>query len=96
MEELLEKIDSLPEREERSSSEKEVYKIGCLMRGLINCRVCGQAVNMGYMLIVNPTTKEETILTYTGLHILRNHGKLEYELDLDRTPLERIKEVLGD
>jgi hypothetical protein len=52
------------------------YVINYYMDGVYPCLICGENINMGYMEIVNPTTKSSVFLPYYNLHFME-HGSFE-------------------
>ena len=52
-----------------------VHAVDHLMRGLVDCPVCGIQVNMGYVELVNTREQIQVEVSYLALHFLR-HGSL--------------------
>lgn len=52
-----------------------VHAVDHLMRGLVDCPVCGIQVNMGYVELVNTREQIRVEVSYLALHFLR-HGSL--------------------
>ncbi len=65
-------IASLPEGERPDST----YIIHWYMNGIYPCLICGEAINMGFMEIVNPESKATAILPYYNFHFME-HGSFE-------------------
>jgi hypothetical protein len=66
-------IEALPE----SPQPDAPYKVNHWARGLEYCDICGAAINMGFVAIVNPARNLETQVPFIGLHYLE-HGSLSY------------------
>ncbi len=49
-----------------------------MARGVEQCTICGQWVNMGYMRVINPARSDSLDLPYIGLHALE-HGAFTYD-----------------
>ena len=68
-----------------------------MQRGVEQCVICGEWVNMGYMRVVNPAVNDSLDLPYIGLHALQ-HGAFTYDGTLHSNarldPL-RLVSVLG-
>ena len=62
-------IADLPEGERPDST----YIVNWYMNGVYPCLICGEAINMGYMEIVNPESKASIMLPYYNLHFME-HG----------------------
>ena len=77
-EELIETIAGLPviEYNEEPPSDS-IYIKFMLADGIETCDICGIAINMGDVRIVNPTIKEEINFSIIGLHYLA-HGRFAY------------------
>ena len=71
-------IDELPEGPLPNST----YVVHNLMYGVYKCLVCDEAINMGYMVIVNPQEGTSIEVPYYNLHFMR-HGSFSS----DRTDL---------
>jgi len=84
---LWEMIEALPVEED-----PEGYRIDHWLRGLVNCPVCGAAVNMGTVEIVHPRRKLRLELSYLDLHGLQ-HGALA-RLDGPRLDLAKLEALL--
>ena len=59
------------------------YRIDHLMRGVVDCQICGEQVNMGWMEIVNPADGLRMSVSYLALHYMRR-GSFALQ-DGDRT-----------
>jgi hypothetical protein len=62
-------IDGLPE----GSHPDQTYLVHHLAYGMYNCLICDEAINMGYMEIVNPNAGTNVEIPYYSLHFMR-HG----------------------
>ncbi len=89
---MFEIIDNLP-RDERPDS---VYRVDHMTRGVYNCLVCGEPVNMGYTEIVNPLLGERLSVSFLNLHFM---SKGSFETDrpqlIGRIDPRHIDKVLG-
>ena len=65
------------------------YAVDHLLRGLVYCDVCGLAVNMGWVEVVNPKENLNLQVPYLALHAMRN-GSFGY------TAVDRLNPVLLD
>jgi hypothetical protein len=76
-------IELLPEYsgEPGSVPPKVVYKEKYWLRGLEECHICGEAVNMGYWIIVNPILGEQMEVPEISRHYME-HGSFCYSGDV--------------
>jgi hypothetical protein len=63
------RLEALPE----GPLDDQVYVIHYYMRGVYQCLVCGEIINMGYMTIINPVTGEDIDVPYYTHHFMK-HG----------------------
>ncbi len=70
-------LDSLPVYETPQPGLDRPYKINCFMRGLEQCEICGQNVNMGYWEVHNPRLNLSLNIPDIVVHYLQ-HGSFEY------------------
>lgn len=84
-------IDTLP----TTLQSDQPYKIEHLFRGIEYCRKCSTAVNMGYVILVNPLRNLQLDIPFIGLHYLE-HGCFSYWGDLHsgRADIDTLKRVL--
>ena len=77
-------------------NETEPYKAEYIMRGVEKCEICGQWVNMGYIVVINPLRELQMEIPYIGLHYMA-HGSFAYEGDLHKGRIDPVKlaEILG-
>jgi hypothetical protein len=92
---LAAQIDSLP----RDAS-AGLYAVDHMMRGFEYCHNCGEAINMGYVEIINSIRQLSMELPYISLHFMRCNG-FSYEGDLhtgrvDIKQLHAMMETRGD
>jgi hypothetical protein len=59
------------------------YVVHYQMDGIVNCHICGEALDMGFMEIYNPkiNTIEPFTLSYYAFHFMQ-HGSFSYDFDL--------------
>lgn len=91
-EELFVCIEGLPQ----GPLEDQVYRIEHYAYGNETCGVCGEAINMGFVEIVNPMNSLRIEIPYIGLHGLK-HGTFDYRGDVNsgRILLPLLLQVLG-
>jgi len=90
-------IDSLPVVVNPDSSpDFSCYIIEYHARGLENCQVCGEIMNMGLIEIFNPMRELSISIPFMGLHYLEN-GSLSFNgtTNAGRIDIELMKEVLA-
>ena len=83
--ELLGLINQLP-REEKTD---EPYLIDFAMKGLEECTICGESINMGYVQIVNPLENQSIEVPYICLHYME-HGTFAYDGSLHKGRLNPV------
>jgi hypothetical protein len=71
-------IDELPEGPLPDST----YVIHNLMYGIYKCLICDEAINMGYMEIVNPQRGTSIAVPYYNLHFMRHGSFSSDRIDL--------------
>ncbi|MGQ9852244.1 MAG: T9SS type A sorting domain-containing protein [Candidatus Oleimicrobiaceae bacterium] len=71
---LYEAVQGLPSE----PREDGPYVRHMMVRGVEQCTICGQWVNMGYMRVINPALNDSLDLPYIGLHALE-HGAFTYD-----------------
>jgi len=100
-------INELPIWDEQGVAPNEIYKIEVLFRGVETCDICGEIVNMGGVVIVNPALNLTypkpspygllVYLPYISLHYME-HGSFSYAGDVHGTDrlydLQRMMKVL--
>jgi hypothetical protein len=76
---MAERIEKLPEGRNLSSEEKKkkVYRVLHRFRGLVECAICGERVNMGYIEIVNLRREKKMEVPFLALHYLK-HGSFAW------------------
>lgn len=79
----IEDLDTAP-------SKTHPYKVEYIMRGLERCGMCGECVNMGYIVIVNPSKDIKVQVPYIALHYME-HGSLSYMGDLHEGRIDPVK-----
>ncbi|MCF7741428.1 MAG: T9SS type A sorting domain-containing protein, partial [Candidatus Marinimicrobia bacterium] len=83
-------IDSLP----NDTVQDSCYKIDHKMRGVVECPICGEMVNMGYVEIHNPMRNLKIELDYMALHFMEkgsfSHGD---SIDFQRVDLKKLKQI---
>ena len=74
----------------------EPYKIHAPLRGLYQCLVCGEQINMGGMSIVDPVAGTSTGVSYYNLHFMK-HGSLSTDRPshFPRQDPAELADVLG-
>ena len=77
-------IETLPVFEQDKPIETEVYKVSYIQRGIENCDICGQSVNMGYWLIVNPSLDLSIEVPEIIIHYMQ-HGSFSFAGDVHGT-----------
>jgi hypothetical protein len=84
-------IDSLPD----TLQADRAYKIDHMMRGVIQCPICGLSINMGYVTVVNPLRRLQLDISYLGLHFMEN-GFFSYGSDADyqRVVIDTLKKII--
>jgi hypothetical protein len=77
------------------TSPDQIYKVEMLTFGLETCDVCGEAVNMGAIRIVNPRLGLDIQIPVIATHYLE-HGALSYagEVNRGRADIARLARVL--
>jgi hypothetical protein len=70
-------IDQLPIVDPNTSNEKGVYKISYMMRGIEQCAICGETVNMGYWQVVNGALGASIDIPEIARHAMQ-HGSFSY------------------
>lgn len=87
------KIDALPE----VMHDDKVFKIRHDARGYENCEICGEAVNMGYLEIIDPLRNFVIEIPYIALHAME-HGSFSYDGTVHdgRVDLVGLREILTD
>jgi len=72
------------------------YVIENLMRGDIECPICGAAINMGYIEVFNPMRGLSTTIPYLELHFMEK-GSFSYgdSSNYTRTNIALLKKVLA-
>jgi len=73
-----------------AQSKTHPYKVENVMRGLERCGICGEYVNMGYIVIVNPLKDIKVEVPYIALHCME-HGSLSYRGDLHEGRIDPVK-----
>ena len=73
-----------------AQSKTHPYKVEYAMRGLERCGICGEYVNMGYIVIVNPLKDIKVEVPYIALHYME-HGSLSYRGDLHEGRVDPVK-----
>jgi hypothetical protein len=68
----------------------ETYKIHHLTKGVYECIICGEPVNMGFMEIVDPVRAKTVNLTYYNDHFMRHGG-----FSTDRPDLYRREDMVA-
>ncbi|MCF7741169.1 MAG: hypothetical protein K9N00_05180, partial [Candidatus Marinimicrobia bacterium] len=83
-------IDSLP----NDTVQDSCYRIDHKMRGVVECPICGEMVNMGYVEIHNPMRDLKIELDYMALHFMEkgsfSHGD---STDFQRVDLKKLKQI---
>jgi hypothetical protein len=79
------RIDKLP----LENNSSQIYKVEHLFKGLEYCEICGLAVNMGYVEIINPVKQDSLDVYCIGLHYLQ-HGGLAFKGTLHSGQIEPI------
>ncbi|MCK4416720.1 MAG: hypothetical protein KAV99_00950 [Candidatus Latescibacteria bacterium] len=79
-----------------NESETEPYKVEYMMRGLEECEICGQWVNMGYIVVVNPRKGLQMEIPCIALHYME-HGSFGYRGDFHKGRIDPVKltKILG-
>ncbi len=87
-------IQKLPEADPNEAIH-EPYKVTHAMRGLVNCGVCGEAINMGTVDVVNPELNLTLNIPILSLHTME-HGSFTYTSDLHqgRVDVPRLVRLL--
>ncbi|HMA62824.1 MAG TPA: hypothetical protein VKP78_09270, partial [bacterium] len=85
-------IDSLP----GDSAQDSCFRIDHKMRGVIECPICGEMVNMGYVEICNPMRELTMNLDYMGLHFMEK-GSFSYgdSANFQRVDLKKLKQLFN-
>ncbi len=71
---LYQMVQALPEELQADAP----YLRHSQQRGVEQCAICGQWVNMGFFRLVNPAQNDSLEVPYIGLHVLK-HGAFTYE-----------------
>jgi uncharacterized protein (UPF0212 family) len=85
-------IAALPD----TPSLQQVYRRDFQLKGLEHCAVCGETVNMGHLVVVNPLAGLYAKLPYIGLHSME-HGSFTYAGDvhgLDRAEVNLLRDAV--
>jgi hypothetical protein len=54
------------------------YATAAIAKGTVRCDVCGEVVNMGHLIVVNPVEQTDVVLPFLALHFME-HGGLKYK-----------------
>jgi len=91
-------IDSLPVVDPILSDPpiSSCYIIEHMMRGVIECPICGAAINMGYIEIFNPMRGLTTSIPYLELHFMER-GSFSYgdSSNYTRTDIAMLKKIFA-
>jgi hypothetical protein len=66
------------------------YVINEPIYGLEICPICGRAINLGRIIIINPLNDLSDTIPYIGLHYL-SYGSFRYEANIHRGKIEPVK-----
>jgi hypothetical protein len=91
-----EAVDALPVFDPNGPEADAIYKVNYLQRGLENCSICGEAVNMGYWQVTNLKLGLSIDVPLVALHFME-HGSFGYEGDVhkkSRLDLPRLVRIL--
>ncbi len=85
-------IDTLPA--DTIHTEK-TYKVNHYLWGLVQCPICGENFNMGYITLVNPKRHLEMDISYLGLHFMEQ-GFFSYGDSnmYERVDIDTLKRIL--
>lgn len=89
-------IDKLHAYDKTQSDPAGPYKIEHPLRGVEQCHVCGELVNMGWIEIFNPTQGSSIEVTYLQCHYME-HGSFEFSGDVhgrERVNVPRLFNIL--
>jgi hypothetical protein len=92
----VEVVDALPVFDPNGPEVNAIYKVNYLQRGLENCSICGEAVNMGYWQIINLRLGLTIDVPALALHYME-HGSFSYEGNVhekNRIDLARLVKIL--
>jgi hypothetical protein len=54
--------------------ENRPYVLDFAMCGIVECPICGELINMGYTVVVNPVTSQQEVVYYMDLHFMEHGG----------------------
>lgn len=92
-----ERIEDLPWWDTHGQEPNVIYKIDFSQWGMEQCEICGAAVNMGFIRIVNPLASEDLDVPWIGLHYME-HGSFSYDGSINdgRVNVVALASVLHD
>jgi hypothetical protein len=61
----------------RTPLTNKAYATEVIAKGLVRCDICGEAVNMGFLLVVNPIENTSVALPFLAIHFME-HGGLAF------------------
>ncbi len=92
-----ERIEDLPWWDTHGQEPNVIYKIDFSQWGMEQCEICGAAVNMGFIRIVNPLASEDLDVPWICLHYME-HGSFSYDGSINdgRVNVVALASVLHD